>query len=277
MRISDLTRFPHPVLSSLTRDFTSGEFEVRFVAQENSVTGALSLEHEITLTESAIHDLVTTSQAAVGCFVRCNDTYYNELRRMSWPNGRTDFSAGSLLNRVSLRPVVWLDGALNGWDPGTINAEFKPPVSLIRGDIIAVGNEFIISVGQAKLTPIESIFELQSSPDVPEGRIQVNLESDRIAILVAPSTFETLSLLRGQLRGRPIMMNGIYLPAVMEVLDGLRAEASQFDGLRWFQPFMAKCDAKGIDLAGGASILENAQALLESPVGTLTALVQDGE
>ncbi|MCY4243566.1 MAG: hypothetical protein OXD36_17740, partial [Rhodobacter sp.] len=73
------------------------------------------------------------------------DTFFAELRSMSWPHGRSDFSAGRLLNRVLLRPIIWLRKDLPDWDPGTINPEFSPPVTLDRGDIIAVGVEHIIS------------------------------------------------------------------------------------------------------------------------------------
>ena len=277
MRLSEETRFPHPVLGLETGDFTVGEFDVQFTFVENRESGALTLEHSITLTESEIQQLVATERAAAGCFVRCADTYFAELRSMSWPQGRTDFTAGKLLNRVSLRPLIWLLEDLPDWDPGTINPEFSPPVTLDRGDIIAVGAEHIISVGQAKLRPIESIFELDHSPDVPEGTLQVDPDRDRIMILADPKTYETIRLLREQAGRRPVVMNAVYLPAVMEVLDALRESGGGYQGRRWYQTFLAKCDAMGIDPSAGSSILESAQKLLGSPVGSLASLVAEPE
>jgi hypothetical protein len=275
MRISDLSRFPHPVLSPYTGDFTSGEFDVQLRASEVPETGALGLEYEISLTEQSVQNLVETSQAAVGCFVRCSDTYFTELRRMSWPKGRLDFQAGSLLNRVSLRPLVWLESTLEQWDPGTIHQEFSPPVSLDRGDILAIADEFIINVGQAKLAAIESIFELVSSLDVLPDQIKIDLDRDRIAILVAPKMYETLGLLRGQVQGRHVMMNAVYLPAVMDVLDSLRGGTTQYESFRWYNPFMARCDRHGIEPSPGISIFESAQKLLDMPASALSALVQE--
>lgn len=277
MRLSEETRFPHPVLGLETGDFTAGRFEVEFTSIEDRRSGALTLEHRITLTEPEIRHLLETEQAAAGCFVRCADTFFAELRSMSWPLGQSDFAAGKLLNRVSLRPIVWLLEDLPEWDPGTINPEFSPPVSLDRGNIVAVGAEHIISVGQAKLKPIESIFELDRSPDVPEGTLQVDLDRDRITILADPGTYETISLLREQARGRPIVMNAVYLPAVMQVLDDLRMSAEAYEGRRWYQTFVAKCDAKGIDPSSDSSILESAQKLLESPTKSLSTLLAELE
>ncbi len=277
MRITEATRFPHPVLSQETGDFLSGEFGVAFTAVETPQTGALSLDHEITLTEPAIRDLVLRGEASVGCFVRCNDTYYTELLRLSWPSGRSDFTPGSLLNRVTLRPLIWLEKPLESWDPGTIHVEFEPPVSLACGDVVAVGPERIMSIGQAKLAPLESVFELRKSSLVAEGQISIDPEGDRIGIVVAPSTFEAITLLRGQSRGQPVVMNAVYLPAIMEVLDLLRAGPDQYADYRWKIPFIAKCDARGIELAQGMSILETAQALLDSPARALAQLVSDGE
>ncbi len=277
MRLSEDTRFPHPVLGLETGDFTAGAFEVEFMLVEDRKSGALTLQHEIALTEPEIRQLVETERAATSCFVRCADTFFAELRSMSWPQGRSDFAAGKLLNRVTLRPIVWLLEDLSDWDTGTINPEFSPPVSLERGDIIAVGAEHVISVGQAKLKPIESIFELDRSPDVPEGTLQVDPDRDRITILAGPGTYETISLLREQERGRPVVMNAVYLPAVMEVLDALRSSEGGYEGRRWYQTFSAKCDANGIDPSAGSSILDSAQKLLKGPAGLLSDLVADTE
>ena len=173
--------------------------------------------------------------------------------------------------------MIWLKSDLPSWDPGTIHPEFSPPLSLAHGDIIAIGDEHIISVGQAKLTPIESIFELDRSPDVPEGTLRVELERDRITILSGEKTHEIILLLREQAKGKPVVMNAVYLPAVMEVLDALSDGAEQYEGYRWYAPFIARCDSRGIDPSAGSSILESAQTLLDSPVGVLAQLVTEAD
>ena len=196
MRIPENTRFPHPVLGLDTGDFVVGEFSVQIEVIENRFTGAVTLEHAITLTESGILALVESNKASVGYIIKCADTFFSDLRQIAWSTGKTDFSPGLLLNRVSLRPIVWLKTDLNEWNPGTIHHEFEPPLSLNNGDIVAIGEELIFSVGQAKLAPIESIFDLVRSESISEGLFEVDTTGHRIALLVNEKMFQTLAQLR---------------------------------------------------------------------------------
>lgn len=278
MRFSDETRYPHPVLSHNTGDFTTGEFDLAFRVHEDPKTGALTLNHRIVLTETSIQGLVETGKASIGCFVRCADTYYSELRMLTWHSGRSDFAAGTLLNRVTLRPIIWLNDNLWGWSPGTIHPEFIQPINLERGSILAIGDEHIISVGQAKLAPFESIFELDCSQDIPEGTFQVDVDQERITILASEKTYDVIIYLRAQADGRPVVMNSVYLPVVMEVLDALQgSDGKLYEERRWYSPFMARCDALGIDPNADGSILENAQRLLDGPAKGLTQLVEESQ
>lgn len=275
MRISAATRFPHPVLSGLSADFSDGEFAVEMTVSEVPTTGALGIDYSISLTEPHVRALVEKGQAAVGLFVRCGDTYHSELRRLSWPSGKTEFPAGTLINRVTIRPFAWLEDQLPGWNPGTIHPEFGPSVSLAEADIVAIGEEVTISVGLAKLKPLETIFSLDKGPELPEGSIAVSPDGDQISIRVSPLLFDTLNLLRGQVRGRAAVMSGVYLPAVMEIIDLLREGAAQYESRRWYQPFVARCDSLGIDLGSGSlSSLEAAQKLLAHPLKTMKNIAE---
>lgn len=278
MRLSDETRFPHPVLSRFSDDYLEGEFDVEFDIYETPATGALSLTYQIKVTDAAMARLVNNGQATAGCFISCPDTYYNMLHSLSWPTGRLDFVPGSLLNGVVVRPVIFANDNIPKWDTGTINSEFDLPVDLLKNDLLALGEERIFSVGQAKLAEIESIFELDFSDEVVDGVIQVTLDADRITITTSRKTFDVIDLLRGQENGAPIVMNAVYLPAVMETLNELIREPGQYQGRRWYTPFAARCDVTGVKIEEtGLSILDAAQTLLESPIERLDELSAIGE
>lgn len=274
MRLSNETRYPHPVLGPMTNDYTDGEFGVTFSVIENTDSCALTLNYEITLNESSMHDLVTARKAVVGCIIVCRDTYYNHLHELSFNKGSIDFPAGKLINRVTLRPVIWLTEEKQELTSASIHAEFGSEITVIQGDIIAIDEVSVLHVGKAKLAALESIFELTQSPDVEEGRIEIKLDSERIAILLGPKTFNTINLLRGQDMHQPLLMSALYLPAVMEILDQVRSNDADYINRRWYTPFIAKCDLKGVILNEKTPLLEGAQALLDNPVSKLEDILK---
>jgi hypothetical protein len=272
MKFTDDMRFPHPVLTSETGDFSEGEFAADFTVTENPDSGEVDLDFVISITEASIADLITAGKALVGAFIRCPDTYFSNLCKIGYPEGRVSFAGGTLLNRVSVRPVVWLKKQVDDWTSDTMHPEFSPPVKLQGGEIIAIGDEQEFSVGQAKLAPLESIFALSKSDDVPEGQFQVNLDEDKITVLASGKTFETIAGMRGTSEGKSIAMNAIYLPAVMSVLTELKGGNSDYSEYRWHHPFSQKCLLKNVDL-NSPDILTDAQKLLELPIKLMEPLM----
>ncbi|WP_339430891.1 hypothetical protein [Pseudomonas sp. EA_65y_Pfl2_P78] len=269
MRLSNETRYPHPVLGPLTNDYNEGQFNVSFSAIENVESGAVTLNYQILLDELSISELVESGKAAIGCIVVCRDTYYNRLHKLSLTKGILEFQAGKLINKVTIRPVIWLNEATQKLNSPAIHEEFGSEILIFQGDIIAIDEQSTLNIGKAKLAALESIFELTQSPDLEEGRIEIKLDCEKISILLAPKTFKVINLLRGQDTHRSLVMSSIYLPAVMEILDQLRSNSGDYTDRRWYLPFIAKCDAKGIVLNENTPLLECAQALLEKPISKL--------
>lgn len=266
MKFSDDMRFPHPVLSTETGDWLNGAFAVDMNVEEVIETGKVSINYSIDLTEDSIKSLVENGDATVGIFVRCGDTYYTDLREVGWPAGCLEFESGSLLNRVTLRSIIWLSSPLVDWSPAGLHPEFQSPLSLAVGDILAIDEEQVLSVGQAKLAPMESIFALVASPDEPEGRLSVKLDAEKITIIAGEETYKMINVLRYS-PAKAATLSAVYLPAVMEVLDTLRTNPDAFENRRWKQPFAAKCITANINYS--SSLFENAQTLLEMPIGRL--------
>jgi len=265
MKISDATRFPHPVLSHATDDFLSGEFSFEFEVEERASDGRLRLSYSCDITETELRKLVSEQSACLGLFVTCLETYYSRLSPLSLGSGTLEFPGGLLNGRVVLRPVLWTDRALKGWRSRNIHPEFRAaPLDIGSHRLIGLGEEFAINVGRDKLRPLESIFTLAASEEVPEGQISLDLEADTIRIVVGKKTQESINLYRGNIIGRAILLNGIYLPAVMEVLRSIALDPQLYQSRRWFRPFQAKCQHLSIDNSDPA-LLSDAQKLLSMP------------
>jgi hypothetical protein len=274
MKFSDDMRFPHPVLAFDTGDFSEGEFSVSFEVSELLETGQVSLRYAVELSHPDLVELVMNGNARVGIFVRCRDTYFSELRELGWPSGNIEFGGGKLLNRVAVRPLVWLTEPVTGWTPAHVHAEFDLPLTLARGDIAAIGDETAIHVGRAKLAPLESIFSLQRSEQAERGELKLNLNAEKITIVAHPETFDAIELMRSKSIGRAAILSSVYLPIVMEVLDRIRAVGSNtYDGWRWFSPFEGRCIAKGVNLEN-PELLPDAQLLLDLPAASFKKIAE---
>jgi hypothetical protein len=62
-----------------------------------------------------------------------------------------------------------------------------------------------------------------------EGQIGLDMEAEKIRIVVDKKTHASISLYRGSNIGRAILLNGVYLPAVMEVLRNLASEKELYE------------------------------------------------
>ena len=270
MRINEQMRFPYPVLWAPTTDYANSEFAANLHFQENLNTGQLTLNYSMLLNEPSLQKLLEGRRAAVGLFVSCGETYYNTLLPISFPNGMLDISAGQLKGRVVIRPLIWAVERVTSFRSPNLHAEFGGgALTFPKGGILALTDEIVIHVGREKLQKMGSIFALSVDDSVPPDQILVQLEGENIKIVAARAVCEKVHALRGTASGRAVLLNGVYLPALMEVLASLREDEERYEGKRWHRVFTARMDHLGIKVESGG-YLENAQRLLNSPFGRIT-------
>lgn len=269
MKLDESTRFPHPVLSRDTGDYLSGEFKVDLAVVEQPSTGLVSLEYSVLLTEPHLHAAVREGRAGVGLFVSCAESYFSDLVQLGLDPGTYIFPSGSLIGRVEMRPMIWASRAMNTFPLENCDPEFgQAPLSFPAGAILGLEDEIIINVGREKLAQMDTIFSLVEAPDLPAGTFSVLLDSDRVKILVAQDIYSTVNSLRVLPVGKPVILNSVYLPAVMEVLSSLRDGGNGYEGRRWYRVFGAKCDHLGIDIQA-PELWRDAQKLLHAPFGDI--------
>lgn len=117
---------------------------------------------------------------------------------------------------------------------------------------------------------METIFAIAKSDELPPDTLAVDLESERIRVLVAENIYDTVNTLRGLGHGRPIILNSVYLPAVIQVLETVREGAAAYEARRWYRVFSAKCDHYGIDMED-PDLWRDAQKLLEAPFSEINS------
>ncbi len=269
MKIDLNSHFPHPVLSDGNDDFLSGNFDLQIAEVRESTDGNVEIDFQLSLASSDVQALIDDGSALAGAFIRCQDTFFSELRAAGEASGTWQFDHGSLHGRVEVKPAIWLTKPLENWSAESLNPEFGVAVSIRGSEIIGLANDIVFSIGQDKLRRFESIFELVPSDDIPKGRLKLDLLADAIRIIAPVDLFKSIEQLRGSKGGKPLLLSAVYMPVVMEVLESIRGQGgSGFEDRPWYRVFSAKCEHLNIDI-DGAPLLESAQRLLGSPVEKL--------
>jgi len=274
MKIDDDIRFPYPVLGPLTGDYSVGSISFDARVEEKPDTGALSLEYTVDMLPDPMRDIIADGSAQAAVFISCLDTFYNRLHHLDGYTGKLVVPPGELRGSVQLRPVVVSVREIAGYRDASIHPEFGPgPFAFPVGALLACGEELRINVGLDKLASMDTIFELALNKSLPPGNITVDLDKAKITINAAPELYSAVNNLRPRF-GRTIILNGVYLPATMQVLSVLQQDSGIGEGMRWHRIFKAKCEHLGIDIST-AEPLDAAEILFRQPLGRLVSLWEE--
>jgi hypothetical protein len=243
-------------------------------AREVDDSTRISINYDTSLEQAEILQLLGEKKACFGMYVRCQSTGLRELKELAFPTGSYTFEPGALLGRVQLRPMVWTKEQLNSYLPSGAHAEYDRAVHVDAGQFLAIEAEHIFDVAHPSLPPIESIFEIAEDPGVLEGSFSIDPSGDKVSIRMCHSTFQLVQRLRDESDAtRAALMNALYAPVIMEILDQVRSDPGAFDHLRWIHPFMARCSSLGVDVQN-VNLLTDAQKILEYPFNTLCSMIE---
>ena len=118
--------------------------------------------------------------------------------------------------------------------------------------------------------PFGSIFAHKTQPDLPDGDWTCELAEDRIWIVMSTSDSERYQVARERANNQPegqYLMNGLYLPVLIGVLNEVDRNVDDFQDYRWFAFLDQRLEEVGCDSLGSANAdrSTDAQRILDSP------------
>jgi hypothetical protein len=263
MKLSDQMLFGHPILSSGSNDYHDSLFAAEFDINIEDPDW-LIITATINLQCSDLDTLLEEGGAGCGFYVICRETYQNRLIEMTPGRASHKLNAHHFFGTIQLRPVVWSTESRTGWTSKYLHPEYGGRVDFPAAAILAVGDESRFSIDRERLRPFESIFALAANDGLQRGEMAVDPERDKITIFVHPETKDSVDSIRNDPRGRTVLLNALYLPALMQVLSEVAQRGNTFENKAWYRIFSAKCGASGINPESG-ELLQNAQRLLKYP------------
>ncbi len=286
MRFDPSKAWPHPVLRppSYGDDYPRAEFEVEIELTRSPGSTAVEVQAEFQLSEPDLLRLVHQGSCQYVLLIKASRTHFRELLVSDGVNVQKNYPAGALAGRVEFAPFLvctrdLTDFTSKGWHHDYSGRTFNISV----GSVLAEDEPKDYWIDTADEAPLGSIFghKPQSNPtDLADGRWTYEFGEDRIWIVMSDADSKRFMAARDRVNNRPdgqYLMNGIYLPALVAVLNEVDKNVDDFQDYRWFAFLDQRLEEAGCSQLGSANAdrLLDAQVVLDSPFPRMPLIARE--
>ena len=273
MRFDPGKAWPHPVLRppSYGDDYPHAEFEVEIKVARAQGSTSVKVTAEFELSDPDLLRLVEDGAAQYVLLIKASGTHLREMISSREPHVERLFSRGDLSGRVEFAPFLVCTRELynfrtEGWHPDFSGRSFD----ISSGSVLAEDVPKDYWVDTADEAPLGSIIGSRPSSSVPNGRWELELAEDRVWIVMSESDRELYVAARNRANNRPegqYLMNGLYLPALIAVLNEVDRNVEEYSEYRWFASLDHRLQAVDCRQLGSpnANRWIDAQRILDMP------------
>ena len=273
MRFDPGKAWPHPVLRppSYGDDYPQAEFEVEIEVKRVKWSTAVEVYADFELSDPSLLQLVKQDKARFALLVKAPKTHCRQLLQSDKPNIMRSFFAGELSGRVEFAPFLVCTRALSNFRADGWHSDFAGRAfDIAAGAVLAEDVSKDYWIDTADETPLGSIFGHKHRSDLPDGRWKYELAEDRVWIVMSNADAAQYEAAREHANNQPegqYLMNGLYLPALVAVLNEVDQNVDDYGGYRWFTSLDQRLEAVECPPLGNRSSnrLIDAQKLLDSP------------
>lgn len=239
----------------------------------------LLLAVDFMLSDDDLLERVDEGDAEFVVLVRCSYTRFRDAFCSTEPHMEKRFAAGELfgiveitgfLSSTSDRPLVKNMNMHSDYDE--IN-EF----SIKPGTVLAVDGPYSVAVDHIDDQPLSSIFSFDTGEGLADGEWRCLLNEEKITIQVNQATRSDLEEARNFVRGNAegaYLLNGLYLAALIHVMNQADAAADDYENRRWFNRLNYRLTQEGLEQLGDVQSdrARDAQAIFKRPLASLLDL-----
>lgn len=273
MKFDPNKAWPYPVLRprSFGNDYPKAAFEVEVEVEKTRGSTAVTVDSEFYLSDPDLLGLVEQGAAHYVLLVKAPKTRFRNLVKSPVPEVKKEFSAGDLSGRVELAPFLIAERDFvfraRGWHPDFANHAFH----IAAGSVLAEDEPREYWIETADDEPlIGSIFAVKERDNFPDGFWDYEIADDRIWIIMSKKGCIQFSNARARVNNHQdgfYLVNGIYLPVLIAVLNDLDQATDEFREYSWFSSVERRLEDLECKPIGSpdANRLLDAQKVLESP------------
>lgn len=264
--------WPHPVLRSPSfgDDYPQAEFEVDIDVKGIHGSTAVEIDAVFQLSDPSLLQLVAEGAASYVILIRATKTHFRDLIRSDSAHIKQSFVSGDLSGRVEFIPFLVCTQDLQAFRADGWHSDFAGRTFDIgAGAVLAADASKDYWIDTSDEAPIGSIFG-HKRQDIPDSRWEYVLDNDRIWIVMSNADADRYTAARDRANNQPdgqYLMNGLYLPALIAVLNEVDRDIDAHRDSRWFSSLDQRLEAVGCKPLGATSSnrLIDAQKILDSP------------
>ncbi len=273
---------PYPILAPWTDDYLDKSFGIEVPNAVLSGDGQINVTLRYNLNSEFLLDLIRDGQAEYTTLVVCGRTMARQSFSGQYAETVEILDAADYAETIEFTPYITAKTAIDRFSSDEHNSEFRtlqPTHYSVPGSgVLAVGNRIRIDLDP--IGNIDSIFDLVPSTSLERGRFEVDVEDDRIKIVVNRDDRAEIDRWLDQGRssmGSAALHPALYLHAVTLALTRIDENEER----RWTTVFRNRLEALHLETSQeeiDQRLLEYGQRLLQHPLGfMLEALKSDEE
>lgn len=284
--------FPYPVLSVDSDDYSDSEFNVTAEVVEQNINNIV-LKFNIDLNNKGMKRLVDKGLAEYVIHIECSTTAFRTTIHTFSQEENYRISNGKVNGEVTLLGMVVSRDEIPHFNNVLLNPDYdEADITIPKAAIMAYCNmpKLRIHKNYEELANAESLFSIvkrNTFDEYEEKPITFDFDTDRIKITVDEAVYRVYLQYKDNVQMQPLVYSLLLLPALVDVLDALRAQGIEdYEGKRWFVTFDKMFEISGKDFVddviyGEKTIIEVAQDMLRLPIGKaftcIPELLGDGE
>ena len=272
--------YPWPVLrpGGPDKDYPRAEFEAEIDVDRLNGRTAVRASATFALSDRDLLGLVEEGNARYVLLVSAPATHHRSAHVSAGPPITAEFANGALAGRTEFRGLLVAVRPVSGFRAAGWHADYAGrSYDIEAGGVLAEDEPEDYWIDNAEETPIGSIFEVQAG-GADSGRWRCDLDGDRVQLRMSPEDYGRFEAARSLVNAKPEaanVMNGVYLPALVHVLETADRGEDLHEDRRWYRALNERLRDRSLPLLGSAAAhdrLADAQRLLEEPFGEALAL-----
>jgi hypothetical protein len=274
MKFDPQKSFGYPVLRPGSQDYLHSDFQSGTSLEVNGASASsYILSYDIALGVKELSALVAEGKAKALIEVACRTTFFGRVYELQNLQGKIELDAAALRGALTISCYVISTKAIKGFASKKINPEFgDEPLSFPPFAVLACDSPAHYWVDRELFRNITSIFDYRQDEKLSEGEWRLNLDEDRVEIVVSPTQLSILQLAQSDKANQAVIINSLVFGAVIEMVSILKS-STEFDEKRWALNVRGKCASLGIHLTEASSAIEVAQKLMGRPLNRLNAQI----